>query len=61
VMAQADLFGFPTAERLYHRLLYRTSCNVEQYSAKPARSACYRMRFPVPGTGRQRARRPSHN
>jgi hypothetical protein len=33
VMAQADLFGFLAAKRLYHRLLYRASCNVEQYSA----------------------------
>jgi hypothetical protein len=32
VMAQADLFGFLAAKRLYHRLLYRTSCNVEQYN-----------------------------
>jgi len=28
VMAQADPFGFLAAKRLYHRLLYRTSCNV---------------------------------
>jgi hypothetical protein len=28
VMAQADLFGFLAPKRLYHRLLYRISCNV---------------------------------
>jgi hypothetical protein len=27
-MAQADLFGFLAAKRLYHRPLYRISCNV---------------------------------
>jgi hypothetical protein len=39
VMAQADLFGFLAAKRLYHRLLYRASCNVEQYRAKRAGQA----------------------
>jgi hypothetical protein len=39
VMAQPDLFGFLAAKRLDHRLLYRTSCNVKQYSAKIRRMA----------------------
>jgi hypothetical protein len=40
VMAQADLFSFLAAKRLYHRLLYRTSCNVKQYSAKIRKVGC---------------------
>jgi hypothetical protein len=58
VMAEADLFGFLAAKRLYHRLLYRTSCHVKQYNARMCRAGCrvrgqFGPRLRWPGRKRQ--------